>query len=87
MHRSDDVLPVPLSKAMFKNRGFPTFPLGDLLRGHRNPVNSRTARGRTGPNHKNPPFLPYRPQIVGLLHLSVSADNESHLCIGGVEGH
>ena len=55
------VLPVLLSRAIFKNCGFPTFPLGDLLRGHRNPVNSRTTRGRTDTNHKNPLFLPHRP--------------------------
>lgn len=49
------------SRAIFRNRGFPTFPLGDLLRSHRNPVNSRTTRGRTDTNHKNPLFLPHRP--------------------------
>ena len=87
MYRFGVVLPVPHPEAIFKNRGFPTFPLGDLLRESQIPVNSHTARGRTDTNHGNPSFLPYRPQIVGLLHLSVSADNESHLCIGGVEGH
>ena len=71
------VLPALLPKAMFKNRGFPTFPLGDLLRGHRNPVNSRTARGRTDTNHENPPFLPHRPQIVGLSNSTAFADNET----------
>lgn len=61
IRRFGTVLPVLLPRAMFKNRGFPTFPLGDLLRGHRNPVNSRTTRGRTDTNHKNPLFLPHRP--------------------------
>ena len=87
IRRFGDILPIPLPEAMFKNRGFPTFPLGDLLRSHRNPLNSRTTHGRTDTNHKNPLFLPHRPQIVGLSNSTAFADNESHLCIGGLEGY
>lgn len=75
--RFGTVLPVLLPRAMFKNRGFSTFPLGALLRGHRNPVNSRTARGRTDTNHGNPAFLPHRPQIVGLSNSTAFADTET----------
>ena len=77
IRRFGTVLPVLLPSAMFKNRGFPTFPLGALLRGHRNPVNSRTTHGRTDTNHENPPFLPHRPQIVGLSNSTAFADNET----------
>lgn len=87
IRRFGTVLPVLLPRAMFKNRGFPTFPLGALLRGRRNPVNSRTTHGRTDTNHNNPLFLPHRPQIVGLSNSTAFTDNESHLCIGGLEGY
>ena len=71
------VLPSAVSGAIFTNRGFPTFPLGDLLRSHRNPVNSRTTHGRTDTNHNNPLFLPHRPQIVGLSNSTAFADTET----------
>ena len=77
IRRFGTVLPVLLPRAMFKNRGFPTFPLGALLRGHRNPGNSHTTHGRTDTNHNNPLFLPHRPQIVGLSNSTAFADTET----------
>lgn len=64
MYRFGDKLPIPLPEAMFKNRGFPTFPLGGYLRDARIPINSHANRGRTDTNHKNPPFLPHRSPIA-----------------------
>ncbi len=71
------VLPVPHPEAIFKNRGFPTFPLGVLLREPRIPTNSHTTHGRTDTNHNNPLFLPHRPQIVGLSNSTAFADTET----------
>ena len=77
MYRFGVVLPVPHPEAIFKNRGFPTFLLGVLLRESRIPTNSHTTHGRTDTNHENPPFLPHRPQIVGLSNSTAFADNET----------
>lgn len=50
MRRSATLLPKPDSGPIFKNRGIPTFPLGDCPHERVIPTNSHTSRGRLAPD-------------------------------------
>lgn len=50
MRQSATVLPKSDSGPIFKNRGIPTFPLGDCPHERVIPANSHTSRGRLAPD-------------------------------------
>ncbi len=64
------VLPSAVSRAFFRNRGFPTFPLGQYPQGRRIPVNSHARYGRTGANREIPTVLPHHPHTTAPIPVS-----------------
>ena len=77
------VLPSAVSRAIFMNRGFPTFPLGQYPRGRRIPVNSHVGYGRTGTNRGIPTVLPHHPHVTARIPASpASIDTDGDPSVG-----
>ena len=77
------VLPSAVSGAIFRNRGFPTFPLGQYPRGRRIPVNSHAGYGRTGTNREIPTVLPHHPHTTARIPASpASTDTDNSPNVG-----
>ena len=72
------------SRAIFRNRGFPTFPLGQYPQGRRIPANSHAGYGRTGANREIPTVLPHQPHTTARIPASpASTDTDSRLSVVG----